>query len=88
MSVNPGFGGQQFITSFLKRAEKLRTFLDNNGLDHIEIEVDGGVKIENVAEIVKAGANMLVCGSGLFKGNLLENISTLRKNTEAARVDT
>lgn len=88
MSVNPGFGGQQFITSFLKRAEKLRTFLDNNGLDHIEIEVDGGVKIENVAEIVKAGANMLVCGSGLFKGNLLENISTLRKNAEAARVDT
>ncbi|MFA6572206.1 MAG: ribulose-phosphate 3-epimerase [Bacteroidota bacterium] len=80
MSVNPGFGGQSFIPSFLKRAERLRTFLDTNKLEHVEIEVDGGVKIENVHEIVQAGANILVCGSGLFKGDLIQNIKALRKN--------
>ncbi len=83
MSVDPGFGGQKFIPSFLKRAEKLRNFLDKNGMEHIEIEVDGGVKMENVADIVRAGANMLVCGSGLFKGDLIENIKTLRRNAES-----
>lgn len=82
MSVNPGFGGQAFIPSFLKRAERLREFLIKNNLGHVEIEVDGGVKIENVSEIVKAGASMLVCGSGLFKGNLIENIKKLRAAAE------
>ena len=83
MSVNPGFGGQNFIPSFLKRAERLRTFLDSNKLEQVEIEVDGGVKIENVHEIVHAGANILVCGSGLFKGDLIQNIKALRKNASA-----
>jgi ribulose-phosphate 3-epimerase len=87
MSVNPGFGGQAFIPSFLKRAERLREFLTKNNLDHVEIEVDGGVKIENVSEIVKAGATMLVCGSGLFKGNLIENIRKLRVAAEAGLLD-
>jgi ribulose-phosphate 3-epimerase len=84
MSVNPGFGGQQFIPSFISRAETLRKFLIKRSLKHVEIEVDGGVKIDNVAEIVKAGANMLVCGSGLFNGNLLENIKALRQAAEQA----
>lgn len=78
MSVNPGFGGQQFIPSFYRRAERLRTFLDNNGLDHVEIEVDGGIKIENFAAAVKAGANILVSGSGIFSGNLTENIRAMQ----------
>lgn len=85
MSVNPGFGGQKFIPSFLKRAEKLRNFIDGNGLGHVEIEVDGGVKIDNVADVVRAGANMIVCGSGLFKGNFLDNIASLRKNADQGR---
>ena len=68
MSVNPGFGGQTFIPSFLNRCERLRNYLINNGLNNVEIEVDGGLKIENAAKIVKAGATMLVCGSGLFFG--------------------
>ena len=78
MSVNPGFGGQEFISSFFKRAEKMRNFLNENGLEHVEIEVDGGVKIDNVKEIVNAGANILVSGTGIFRGNIVENIKALR----------
>lgn len=80
MSVNPGFGGQRFIPSFLRRAQILRNFLTKHNLDHIDIEVDGGVKIDNVEMIVRAGANILVAGSGLFKGDLVENIRALREN--------
>lgn len=79
MSVNPGFGGQAFIPSFLKRAEKLRNYLDKNGLERVDIEVDGGVKINNTSEIVSAGANWLVSGSGLFKGDLTANIIKMRE---------
>lgn len=78
MSVNPGFGGQQFIDSFLRRAELLRAFLDTNGLNHVSIEVDGGVKIDNARKIAKAGADWLVCGSGLFDGDFTTNMKDLR----------
>jgi ribulose-phosphate 3-epimerase len=78
MSVNPGFGGQKFIPSFLKRAERLKEFLLKNNLEHVEIEVDGGVTAENVAQVVRAGANIIVSGSGVFKGNIEENISAIR----------
>ena len=83
MSVNPGFGGQKFIPSFLHRAEKLKNYLIKNNLEHVEIEVDGGVKIDNVDDIVKAGATVLVCGSGLFEGNLTKNIIELRSRAES-----
>ncbi|MCB0702458.1 MAG: ribulose-phosphate 3-epimerase [Candidatus Kapaibacterium sp.] len=78
MSVNPGFGGQSFIPSFLEKCTKLREHLDRNGLNHVEIEVDGGVKIDNIREVVNAGANMIVSGSGLFKGDLEKNIREMR----------
>jgi len=79
MSVNPGFGGQSFINSFHKRARTLRKFLDDNNLSNVEIEVDGGVKLDNVREIANSGANILVSGSGLFKGDLIQNIKAMRK---------
>jgi ribulose-phosphate 3-epimerase len=79
MSVNPGFGGQSFISNFLDRCTQLRNFLDNNGMSKVEIEVDGGVKIDNVKEVVDAGANIIVSGSGLFKGNLEDNIRLMRE---------
>ncbi len=79
MSVNPGFGGQSFISSFLKKCESLRNYLDKNGLEYVDIEVDGGVKLDNVKDIVSAGANMIVSGSGLFSGNFIENVSQMRK---------
>ncbi|HPI20474.1 MAG TPA: ribulose-phosphate 3-epimerase, partial [Candidatus Kapabacteria bacterium] len=72
-------GGQSFINSFHKRARTLRKFLDDNNLPNVEIEVDGGVKLDNVREIADSGANILVSGSGLFKGDLVQNIKAMRK---------
>jgi len=65
MSVNPGFGGQRFIPSALAKVRALRRELDERGLD-VDIEVDGGVKLDNLAEVVAAGANVIVSGSGIF----------------------
>lgn len=78
MSVNPGFGGQKFINNLLKRATKLRNFLDDNNLNHVEIEVDGGVTLENVKEIQNSGVNIFVSGSGLFKGNFETNVASMK----------
>ena len=79
MSVNPGFGGQSFIPSFLRRCKQLRDYLDSNNLDNVEIEVDGGVKKENLELVLGVGANMIVSGSGLFAGDLVENVKDFRK---------
>jgi len=68
MSVNPGFGGQKFIPFTLDKIRKLREMSPN-----IDIEVDGGVNKDNVAELVKAGANVLVAGTAVFGGGLGEN---------------
>lgn len=84
MSVNPGFGGQAFIQSFLNKSKTLRNYLDSNNLTNVEIEVDGGIKIENVTEVVQAGANILVSGSGLFNGSLNQNIIDFKKNAESS----
>ena len=66
MSVNPGFGGQPFIPSTLKKVERLRKIIDQNQYP-LEIEVDGGVKIENIREVSIAGGDIFVVGTGLFK---------------------
>ena len=68
MSVNPGFGGQKFIPFTLDKIRKLREMAPN-----IDIEVDGGVNKDNVAELVKAGANVLVAGTAVFGGDIAEN---------------
>ena len=65
MSVNPGFGGQSFIPSTLQKLRQARKMIDDSGLD-IRLEVDGGVKIENIAEIAAAGADTFVAGSAVF----------------------
>lgn len=65
MSVNPGFGGQSFIPSTLKKLREVRSRIDA-GNYNIRLEVDGGVKINNIAEIAKAGADMFVAGSAIF----------------------
>jgi ribulose-phosphate 3-epimerase len=65
MSVNPGFGGQSFIPQSLDKIKKLKEMIHSRGL-HIEIEVDGGIKADNVAEVVRAGADVIVAGSALF----------------------
>jgi len=82
MSVNPGFGGQSFIPSTLKKIERLRKIVDQNRYP-LEIEVDGGIKIENIREVSKAGADIFVLGTGIFKTkDYKETIKKLRKEIE------
>ena len=68
MSVNPGFGGQKFIENTLQKIARLRRLIDETG-SHALIEVDGGVQAETAPRLVKAGANVLVSGSYVFKSN-------------------
>ena len=80
MSVNPGFGGQSFIENFIPRCIKLRNFLDGNSkTEQVDIEIDGGVKADNLKEILDAGANIIVSGSGLFSGDFATNVQNFRK---------
>ncbi len=65
MSVNPGFGGQSFIPSALGKLRRVRELIDASGRD-IRLEIDGGVKVDNIAEIKAAGADTFVAGSGIF----------------------
>jgi ribulose-phosphate 3-epimerase len=65
MSVNPGFGGQSFIPSAIEKLRQVRKMIDDSGLD-IRLEIDGGVKVDNIAEIKAAGADTFVSGSGIF----------------------
>ena len=65
MSVNPGFGGQKFIPSTLKKLRRVRQLIDDSGLD-IRLEVDGGVGVQNIRQIAEAGADTFVAGSAIF----------------------
>ena len=65
MSVNPGFGGQSFIPQCKEKIKRLKKMIDDKGLN-VDIQVDGGVKLDNIKEIVDCGANVLVAGSAIF----------------------
>jgi len=79
MSVNPGFAGQSFIPSSLKKIERLRKIVDQNRYS-MEIEVDGGIKVENIGEVSKAGGDIFVLGTGIFKTkDYKETIRKLRE---------
>ena len=77
MSVNPGFGGQSFMSSQLSKVERLRGMIDRAGLD-IVLEVDGGVTPANAAACVDAGATALVAGTAVFRGDYAQNIRALK----------
>ena len=78
MSVNPGFGGQKFIPSALDKLRAARRLIDDSGLD-IRLEIDGGVKVDNIAEIASAGADTFVAGSAIFNSdNYAETIARMR----------
>ena len=84
MSVNPGFGGQKFIPSTLKKLNQVRKLIDESGLS-IRLEVDGGVSVKNIREIAEAGADMFVAGSAIFNsGNYSDTISAMRAELEQA----
>jgi ribulose-phosphate 3-epimerase len=83
MSVNPGFGGQKFIPAALDKLREVRTLV---GARPIDIEIDGGVTADNAAEVVRAGANVLVAGNAVFKGgNYKGNIAAIRQAAAMAR---
>ena len=84
MSVNPGFGGQKFIPGALEKVRKLATMRTAKGLNY-RIEIDGGVSLNNAAEIVRAGAEILVAGNAVFgKGNVKDNVKNLLKAANEA----
>ncbi len=66
MTVNPGFGGQEFIPEVLSKIKQLRQMIDDHGWT-VELEVDGGIKVENIGVVAGAGADVFVSGSGIFK---------------------
>jgi len=80
MSVNPGFGGQNFIPSVLEKISTLRQSIDDKNLN-IRLEVDGGIKLDNISEVSKAGADTFVSGSAIFgEKNYQEVISKMRQS--------
>ena len=82
MSVNPGFGGQSFIESALKKVERARRLIDATGRD-IRLEVDGGIKTANIRRIAEAGADTFVAGSAIFgQSNYKSVINTMRAELE------
>lgn len=72
MSVNPGFGGQSFIPYSIQKIKDLKKMIDERGLN-VDIQVDGGIKLSNVKEVMDAGANVFVAGSAVFGENTEEN---------------
>jgi ribulose-phosphate 3-epimerase len=72
MSVNPGFGGQKFIEGSLSKVRKIREIINENGYG-ADVEIDGGITMDNVRAAVDAGANVIVAGSAVFKGNAGDN---------------
>ncbi len=72
MTVNPGFGGQKLIPYTIQKVRDLKKRIDGQGFK-TDIEVDGGITLENVAEVMDAGANIIVAGSAVFSGDVIEN---------------
>ncbi len=77
MSVNPGFGGQKFITSSVDKIKEVKRLRDELNLSY-DIEVDGGINIDNLATVLEAGANVIVAGSAIFRGDAAENVKQFK----------
>ena len=82
MTVNPGFGGQSFIPDVLPKIEELKKMIEQKGLD-VDIEVDGGINVENIAQAAQAGANVFVAGNAIFGSqDYAETIALMREKIE------
>lgn len=77
MSVNPGFGGQKFITSSVDKIKEVKRLRDELNLSY-DIEVDGGINIDNLATVLEAGVNVIVAGSAIFRGDAAENVKKFK----------
>lgn len=86
LSVNPGFGGQEYLAHSTDRIGRLRRMLDSRGLERVELEVDGGIGPQNAAEVVAAGATVLVVGSAVFnqEASIAANLTALRERVHPA----
>lgn len=76
MTVEPGFGGQKYIESSTEKIRRMRSLAKQHGLE-MDIQVDGGITAENVSIVKEAGANVIVAGSAIFKGDIVENVKKL-----------
>jgi len=81
MTVDPGFGGQDYIEGIECKVRDVKAMIDSRGLN-IDIQVDGGIKIHNVNIVLEAGANVIVAGSAIYKGNVEENIKLFKAKFE------
>lgn len=79
MTVHPGFGGQSYIDDCTKKVVKIKKEADKKGKKDLLIQVDGGITTDNVMEPIKAGANVIVAGSAVYKGDIEENIKTFKE---------
>ena len=79
MSVYPGFGGQKYIPESTERIRTLRRMLDEKGLEHVHIQVDGGINRATIDEVLAAGANIIVAGSAVFGSNIEQNVRELQE---------
>ena len=78
MTVNPGFGGQKYIESCTRKIRGLKRMISERDLE-IDIEVDGGIKLDNVQKVLEAGANVIVAGSAVFGGDVEQNVKDFLK---------
>ncbi len=78
MTVYPGYGGQKIITDTFSKIRKLREIIDEKGLS-VDIEVDGGITLDNITEVREAGANVFVAGTQVFKGSISENVKLFKE---------
>lgn len=81
MTVEPGYGGQGFISEMMTKVKALREYADNNGFAALDIQVDGGINEKTGGDAKKAGANVLVAGTGLFKANDMKAVNAALKGT-------
>lgn len=82
MTVNPGFGGQSFIESTIEKIQELKKLIDEKNLN-VDIQVDGGIKPNNIDKVVKAGANIIVAGSAIFNSDdISQTVKLMRENAK------
>ncbi len=82
MSVHPGFGGQKFIPESIDKIKEIKRLIEEKNLN-VDIEVDGGIKLDNLATVMDAGANVIVAGSAVFAGNPAENVKSFQEIMKA-----
>ncbi len=78
MTVNPGFGGQSFIDATLPKIEVLKKMIQKTGKE-IDIQVDGGISVQNVERVMNAGANVIVAGTSIFRGDIENNVAEFKQ---------